>query len=255
MDRNEVVLAGRLPDLVQIKTLQSGTRFGSWRLIVRRQQRGRGARVDTIPCVSFEPGVVQSVAEWLPDDVVEVVGSLRRRWWGSQGSKASGYEVEVRSVKRLERRVTTVLTGDGEPSTDSAAPAVPAPASPRPLRSLLSTFPAQRPSEADAGSEPATGSEDPAAAGAVPDPPPGDIPLVSSTDPVSSTGPGSRTDPVSSTRPAPDADPASGTDLAFFGDPDLRAGCGRPLLPEERAFPGEEAGDSPVPSIGGVTRG
>ncbi|GGS57489.1 hypothetical protein GCM10010156_15240 [Planobispora rosea] len=114
MDRNEVILAGRLPDLAQIKTLQSGTRFGTWRLIVRRRNRGRGTRVDTIPCVSFEPEVVRSVTEWLPDDVVEVVGSLRRRWWGSQDSKASGYEVEVRSVKRLERRVTTVLTGDGE---------------------------------------------------------------------------------------------------------------------------------------------
>ncbi|MFD8561480.1 single-stranded DNA-binding protein [Streptosporangium canum] len=132
MDRNEVVLVGRLPEAVRIRSLQSGSTLGSWRVIVRRQQRGRGTRVDTIPCVSFEPEVTVVVAEWLPDDMVEVVGSLRRRWWGSEGSKSSGYEVEVRSVRRLERRVTTVLTGEEE------APA-PTPAPPRPVRSLTHT--------------------------------------------------------------------------------------------------------------------
>ncbi|SFJ32382.1 Single-stranded DNA-binding protein [Streptosporangium canum] len=129
MDRNEVVLVGRLPEAVRIRSLQSGSTLGSWRVIVRRQQRGRGTRVDTIPCVSFEPEVTVVVAEWLPDDMVEVVGSLRRRWWGSEGAKSSGYEVEVHSVRRLERRVTTVLTGEEE---DPA----PTPAPPRPVRSL-----------------------------------------------------------------------------------------------------------------------
>ncbi|MER5326575.1 single-stranded DNA-binding protein [Streptosporangium roseum] len=129
MDRNEVVLVGRLPEAVRIRSLQSGSTLGSWRVIVRRQQRGRGTRVDTIPCVSFEPEVTVVVAEWLPDDMVEVVGSLRRRWWGSEESKSSGYEVEVRSVRRLERRVTTVLAADEE------GPA-PIPVPPRPVRSL-----------------------------------------------------------------------------------------------------------------------
>jgi single-stranded DNA-binding protein len=102
VDRNEVVLAGRLPETVQVKSLQSGTRFGTWRLIVRRRQQGRGIRVDTIPCVAFEPDVIETVTGWSPDDMVEVVGSLRRRWWGKEGAKASGYEVEVRSVRRIE---------------------------------------------------------------------------------------------------------------------------------------------------------
>ncbi|ACZ88797.1 single-stranded DNA-binding protein [Streptosporangium roseum] len=129
MDRNEVVLVGRLPEAVRIRSLQSGSTLGSWRVIVRRQQRGRGTRVDTIPCVSFEPEVTVVVAEWLPDDMVEVVGSLRRRWWGSEGSKSSGYEVEVRSVRRLERRVTVVLAADEEGQA-------PIPVPPRPVRSL-----------------------------------------------------------------------------------------------------------------------
>ncbi|WP_433238858.1 single-stranded DNA-binding protein [Streptosporangium sp. CA-135522] len=130
MDRNEVILVGRLPETARIRSLQSGSTLGAWRLIVRRQQRGRGTRVDTIPCVSFEPEVTVAVADWLPDDMVEVVGSLRRRWWGSEGAKSSGYEVEVRSARRLERRITTVLPGD------ESTPAQP-PAPPRSVRSLV----------------------------------------------------------------------------------------------------------------------
>ncbi|MDP9844727.1 single-stranded DNA-binding protein [Streptosporangium lutulentum] len=130
MDRNEVVLVGRLPEAVHIRSLQSGSTLGTWRLIVRRQHRGRGGRVDTIPCMSFEPEVTVAAADWLPDDMVEVVGSLRRRWWGSEGSKASGYEVEVSSGRRLERQAAAVLNGDEDGL-------VPQPAPPRPVRSLL----------------------------------------------------------------------------------------------------------------------
>ncbi|MER5644270.1 hypothetical protein [Streptosporangium sp. NPDC002524] len=138
MDRNEVILVGRLPEAAHIRLLPSGSRLGTWRLIVRRQHRGRGARVDTIPCASFELEVIEAVAGWLPDDIVEVTGSLRRRWWGSEGSKSSGYEVEVCSVRRLERRVTTILTGDE---------GAPVPAPPRSMRSLLHAEPG------DAGQE------------------------------------------------------------------------------------------------------
>ncbi|MGJ6965579.1 single-stranded DNA-binding protein [Streptosporangium sp. G11] len=128
MDRNEVILVGRLPEAAHIRSLQSGSTLGTWRLIVRRQHRGRGARVDTIPCASFETEVIEAVAGWLPDDIVEVTGSLRRRWWGSEGAKSSGYEVEARSVRRIERKVTTILTGDE---------GVPVPAPARSVRSLL----------------------------------------------------------------------------------------------------------------------
>ncbi|WP_436759936.1 single-stranded DNA-binding protein [Streptosporangium sp. V21-05] len=128
MDRNEVILVGRLPEAAHIRVLPSGSKLGTWRLIVRRQHRWRGARVDTIPCASFELEVIEAVAGWLPDDIVEVTGSLRRRWWGSEGAKSSGYEVEVCSARRLERRVTTILTGEE---------GVPVPAPPRSVRSLV----------------------------------------------------------------------------------------------------------------------
>ncbi|WP_443075211.1 single-stranded DNA-binding protein [Streptosporangium sp. NBC_01469] len=128
MDRNEVILVGRLPEAAHIRSLQSGSTLGTWRLIVRRRHHGRGARVDTIPCASFETEVIEAVTGWLPDDIVEVTGSLRRRWWGSEGAKSSGYEVEVRSVRRLERKVTMILTGDE---------GGPVPAPPRSVHSLL----------------------------------------------------------------------------------------------------------------------
>ncbi|MEV7008906.1 hypothetical protein [Streptosporangium sp. NPDC051022] len=130
MDRNEVILVGRLPEAVRVRSLQSGSTLGTWRMIVRRQQRGRGTRVDTIPCASFEPEVTVAVAEWLPDDMVEVVGALRRRWWGADGAKSSGYEVEVRSARRLERPAAVAVAADDDGRVSASAP-------PRPVRSLL----------------------------------------------------------------------------------------------------------------------
>ncbi|GAA3160701.1 hypothetical protein GCM10010466_59540 [Planomonospora alba] len=151
MDRNEVALVGRLPEPVQIKSSRSGTGFAVWRLIVRRQQRGRGARVDTIPCVSFEPGVVESALAWLPDDMIEVVGSLRRRWWGGKEAKSSGYEVEVRSAESLGQQAATVPAGGGG---DACAPTARGTVQPPLRRSRPSTGPAARdPAGGDPGED------------------------------------------------------------------------------------------------------
>ncbi|MFF0247552.1 single-stranded DNA-binding protein [Streptosporangium sandarakinum] len=112
MDRNEVVLAGRLPEAASVRKLRSGSALTRWRLIVRRQQRDRRTQVDTIPCASFVPEVALAAAGWLPGDMVEVTGSLRRRWWGDDGSKASGYEVEVHSVRHLGPAPGAAPAGD-----------------------------------------------------------------------------------------------------------------------------------------------
>ncbi|MFF0311730.1 single-stranded DNA-binding protein [Streptosporangium sp. NPDC004379] len=112
MDRNEVVLVGRLPEAASVRKLRSGSALTRWRLIVRRQPRARRVQVDTIPCASFAPEVALAAAGWLPGDMVEVRGSLRRRWWGDGGSKSSGYEVEVRSARHLGLAPGTAPTGD-----------------------------------------------------------------------------------------------------------------------------------------------
>ncbi|MFC4061933.1 single-stranded DNA-binding protein [Planomonospora corallina] len=112
MDRNEVTLVGRLPEAVQIKSSRSGARFGTWRLIVRRRQEGRRTRVDTIPCVSFDPDVIESAEAWLPDDMIEVMGSLRRRWWGGKDSKSTAHEVEVRTARPFGRQEAAASAGE-----------------------------------------------------------------------------------------------------------------------------------------------
>ncbi|MBB4919428.1 single-stranded DNA-binding protein [Streptosporangium saharense] len=122
MDRNEVRLVGRLPEAARIRSLQNGSTLGTWRMIVRRQRRGRGSQVDTIPCASFEHEVTVTAAEWLADDMVEVEGALRRRWWGSEGTKSSGYEVEVRSARRLGHPDAPVGGREGE-TPDPTPPA------------------------------------------------------------------------------------------------------------------------------------
>ncbi|MER7133222.1 single-stranded DNA-binding protein [Streptosporangium saharense] len=122
MDDNEVRLVGRLPEAARIRSLQNGSTLGTWRMIVRRQRRGRGNQVDTIPCASFEHEVTVTAAEWLADDMVEVEGALRRRWWGSEGTKSSGYEVEVRSARRLGHPDAPVGGRQGE-TPDPTPPA------------------------------------------------------------------------------------------------------------------------------------
>lgn len=83
--------------------MPSGASLTIWRVIVRRPARRRGGQVDTIKCVTFDAEVSAVVAEWSPGDVIEVVGALRRRFFGKGGDKTNSYEVEARTVRLLAR--------------------------------------------------------------------------------------------------------------------------------------------------------
>lgn len=112
---NEVVLVGRLSKEPHDRELPSGTRVTIWRLAVRRLPNPvRRAGSDAIDCVTFDDGVRESVGDWRVDDVVEVRGALRRRWW--QGG--SLFEIDVRSAGRVRRA--------HPPQAERAAPAAPA---------------------------------------------------------------------------------------------------------------------------------
>jgi single-stranded DNA-binding protein len=108
-DRNQVVLAGRLPEAPVEKLLPSGDRMTTWRVIVRRpagdRTDGRSkARVDSIPCVTFDAALRGLVAGWRRADFVEVGGMIRRRFWRTpEGGAGSRIEVDVRRARRLER--------------------------------------------------------------------------------------------------------------------------------------------------------
>ena len=112
VERNEIVLVGRLGAAADTRALASGDEVASFRLIVRREAPRRPVRptsprgpvVDTVDCSAWTAALRRTVCGWEPGDVVEVHGALRRRFWRSPGGgPASRYEVEVFSAHRVRR--------------------------------------------------------------------------------------------------------------------------------------------------------
>ena len=108
--RNEVVLVGRVPAAPEERELPSGDRLVSWRVVVgrgpgRRPPEGvRATTVDTLDCVAWTASARRAAAALQPEDVVEVRGALRRRFWRAGAGAASRCEVEATSVRRVNRR-------------------------------------------------------------------------------------------------------------------------------------------------------
>ena len=106
-DRNEVVLVGRLSAPPMARELPSGDVVTSFRLVVRRPVSARrGASsptVDALECAAWRGDVRRVVRSWSPGDLVQVVGSLRRRFWRSASGAVSTWEVEVAKARRMER--------------------------------------------------------------------------------------------------------------------------------------------------------
>ncbi|MCT9932840.1 single-stranded DNA-binding protein [Planotetraspora sp. A-T 1434] len=118
MHLNQVSLVGRLSMEPADRELPSGSLLTQWRLAVRRPPDHPGyQRSDAIECATFDDEVRDMVTDWRLDDVVEVEGALRRRWWRG----GSRYEVEVRTARRLEEGPFPAPEGDrpteGDPPT------------------------------------------------------------------------------------------------------------------------------------------
>jgi single-strand DNA-binding protein len=105
---NEVRLQGRLSRDPESRTLPSGDEMWTFLLVVPRPPGGRSRQsVDAIDCVVWGGRVRASVAGWAADDVVEVSGPLRKRFYQGGSGAASRVEVEVtagRMVKRAAAR-------------------------------------------------------------------------------------------------------------------------------------------------------
>lgn len=110
---NAVHLVGRMGSVAVCKVLPSGDSMVSFRVVVDRPH-GRGARsaarsggrvvtVDAVECMAWRAAVRRSVSGWSPGDVVEVNGSLRRRFWRGPAGPGSRTEVEVEQARRLRR--------------------------------------------------------------------------------------------------------------------------------------------------------
>ena len=108
--RNEVLLVGRVPAAPEERELPSGDVLVTWRVVVgrlpgRRPPEGvRVTTVDTLDCVAWTASARRAASALAPDDVVEVSGALRRRFWRAGAVAASRCEVEVSTVRRVSRR-------------------------------------------------------------------------------------------------------------------------------------------------------
>ena len=104
--RNDVVLAGRVAAVPEERLLPSGDVLVSFRVVVPRppaERRERSPAIDTIECVARAATVRRTVLGWSKDDVVEVTGALRRRFWRAGTGAASRTEVEVRRARRVAK--------------------------------------------------------------------------------------------------------------------------------------------------------
>lgn len=104
IDRNDVVLRGRLSAPAEVRTLPSGDILVSFRLVVRRPEpRPRGQSVDVLSCITYDKGLQRRIAAWQPGDVVEVEGALQRRFWRTGSGTASVCEVNCRRGRKVPR--------------------------------------------------------------------------------------------------------------------------------------------------------
>ena len=104
IDRNDVVLRGRVSAPAELRTLPSGDTLVTFRLVVRRPEpRARGQSVDVLTCISYDRALQRRIAAWEPGDVVEVEGALQRRFWRTATGTTSMTEVNCRRGRKVPR--------------------------------------------------------------------------------------------------------------------------------------------------------
>lgn len=103
IDRNDVVLRGRMSAPAEVRTLPSGDPLVTFRLIVRRENPRTPGQVDTLICVTFDRALQRRAAVWRTGDVVEVEGALQRRFWRTGAGTASRNEVNCRRGRKVTR--------------------------------------------------------------------------------------------------------------------------------------------------------
>jgi single-strand DNA-binding protein len=104
IDRNDVVLRGRMSAPAELRTLPSGDPLVTFRLVVRREHPRTTGQVDTLDCVTFDRALQRRAAVWRTGDVVEVEGALQRRFWRTgAGTTTSRYEVNCRRGRKVAR--------------------------------------------------------------------------------------------------------------------------------------------------------
>ncbi|MGY1815761.1 single-stranded DNA-binding protein [Blastococcus sp. SYSU D00820] len=104
IDRNDVVLRGRMSAPAELRELPSGDVLVTFRLVVRRPEpRARGQSVDVLTCVTYDRALQRRIAAWEAGDVVEVEGALQRRFWRTPTGTASVCEVNCRRGRKVPK--------------------------------------------------------------------------------------------------------------------------------------------------------
>ncbi|NYI77203.1 single-stranded DNA-binding protein [Nocardioides panzhihuensis] len=103
---NEVRLIGRLSLAAEERELPSGDQLTAFRVVVNRprdKRRGSRVQIDALECHTWIARVRRAAMTWQVGDVIEVNGSLRRRFFKTGGRLQSMTEVEVLSARRVSR--------------------------------------------------------------------------------------------------------------------------------------------------------
>ena len=102
---NEVRLVGRVSQQPTELVLPSGDSVWTFRVVVPRPAGSVRPRqtVDALDCCVWSGRVRRSVAGWGVDDLVEVTGAVRRRFFRTAHGTSSRVEVEVSGGKVIRR--------------------------------------------------------------------------------------------------------------------------------------------------------
>jgi single-strand DNA-binding protein len=95
---NDVLLRGRVSQEAIEKQLPSGDKVVEFRLIVSRD---RQTGVDTLDIASWSAKSRRSALSLVPDEWVEISGSIHRRFWSGPAGLASRWQVEAVEISRI----------------------------------------------------------------------------------------------------------------------------------------------------------
>lgn len=94
---NDVALRGWVTTTATERELPSGDLVVQFRIAITRPEGG----VDTIDLESWSAKTRRSALTLKDGEWVEIVGSIRRRFWKSQAGLASRWQVVTTEIKRL----------------------------------------------------------------------------------------------------------------------------------------------------------
>jgi len=95
---NEVILLGRASTPAVEKELPSGDKVVEVRIVIGRDNRDG---YDTFDLAFWSAALRKRALTLADDEWIEVTGTLRRRFWRSDNTIASRWQVEGRELRRL----------------------------------------------------------------------------------------------------------------------------------------------------------